>query len=112
MGATISNDVRSDVKSDQIKLKELSPTAIAGIKEVFNKNPTNTLIDKKQLMSSFQIGKRETDILFCFSRAAVIFLLFANFFPIGPWGNAEFFPEGRAQLRPGIHAYRIGHFLH
>ena len=64
MGATISNDVRSDVKSDQIKLKELSPKAIAGIKEVFNKNPTSTLIDKKQLMSSFQIGKRETDILF------------------------------------------------
>ena len=64
MGASISNDVRADVKSDQIRLKELSPKAISAIKETFAKNPTSTRIDKKTLMSSFLIGKRETDILF------------------------------------------------
>ena len=64
MGASISNDVRADVKSDQIRLKELSPKAISAIKETFEKNPTSTRIDKKTLMSSFLIGKRETDILF------------------------------------------------
>jgi hypothetical protein len=64
MGAEFSQDNRSDVKSENIRLKELNPAALAKIKNMFEKNPLNTQPDKKQLMSMLSIGKRETDIIF------------------------------------------------
>ena len=63
MGATLSNDSRSDIRSDQIKLKELNPSAIAKLKQTFQKG-SSVSIDKKQLMSILNISQRETDILF------------------------------------------------
>ena len=64
MGAEISQDSRSDIKPDQLKLKELSPSNIMKLKTMFDKNPLNTNPDKKQIMNIFGIGKRETDIIF------------------------------------------------
>ncbi len=63
MGASLSNDSRSDIRSDQIKLKELNPSAIAKLKQTFGKG-SSVNIDKKQAMSILNIGQRETDILF------------------------------------------------
>ena len=65
MGADISTENnRSDVKADQIKLKELSPSSIAKLKIMLDKNPLNTQPDKKQFMQILSAGKRETDIIF------------------------------------------------
>ena len=64
MGAEFSQDNRSDVKSDGIKLKELSPACLSKLKNTFEKNPLNTQPDKKQFMSLLNVGKRETDIIF------------------------------------------------
>ncbi len=63
MGATLSNDSRSDIRSDQIKLKELNPSAIAKLKQTFQKGSSVNL-DKRQAMSILNISQRETDILF------------------------------------------------
>jgi microtubule-associated protein-like 6 len=63
MGATFSNDNRSDIKSEQLRLKELNPSSIQKLKQTFSKN--NTIkIDKKQAMSILNIDQRECDILF------------------------------------------------
>jgi hypothetical protein len=64
MGAEFSTESRSDVKSDQIKLKELSPSCLVKLKNQFEKNPLNTSPDKKQFMTILGVGKRETDIIF------------------------------------------------
>jgi hypothetical protein len=64
MGAEFSQESRSDVKADQVKLKELSPSCLLKLKNMFDKNPLNTQPDKKQFMSTLNVGKRETDIIF------------------------------------------------
>lgn len=64
MGATPSNESRSDIRPDQIKLKELSPSAVQKIKQRFQKNPDTVKLTKKNLMTEFNIGQREADILF------------------------------------------------
>ena len=64
MGAEFSQDSRSDVKSDQIKMKELSPNNLLKLKSMYEKNPLNTNPDKKQFMNILSAGKRETDIIF------------------------------------------------
>lgn len=64
MGAEFSQENRSDVKSEQIRLKELSPSCLAKLKMSFEKNPLNTQPDKKQFMNLLNLGKRETDIIF------------------------------------------------
>ena len=64
MGAEFSQDSRSDVKSDQIKMKELSPNCLIKLKTMFEKNPLNTNPDKKQFMNILGVAKRETDIIF------------------------------------------------
>jgi Ca2+-binding EF-hand superfamily protein len=63
MGATLSNDNRSDIKPEQLRLKELNPSSIQKIKQSFSKN--NTIkIDKKQAMSILNIDQRECDIIY------------------------------------------------
>jgi hypothetical protein len=37
---------------------------MAKLKNMYNKNPTSTQPDKKQLTNLLSIGKRETDIIF------------------------------------------------
>ena len=65
MGATLSTtNSRSDIKNDELKLRELSVDAVAKIKSAFGRNPTNSQIDKRQLCNSFHIGEREANILF------------------------------------------------
>jgi hypothetical protein len=64
MGVEFSQDSRSDVKSDQIKFKELSPSSLAKLKMMYDKNPLNTQPNKKQFISLMNTGKRETDIIF------------------------------------------------
>jgi len=64
MGAEYSKESRSDVKPDEVKLKELSPVCLTKLKMMYDKTPLNTEPDKKQLMSILNIGKRETDIIF------------------------------------------------
>jgi len=47
------------------------------IKNLFDKNPQNTMIDKKQLVSILGCGKRETEI--------VLYLLIVRFLIISIW---------------------------
>ena len=65
MGAEFSTDSRSDLKEDQLKYLKLSPSNVAKLKQFYEKNPTNTL-DKKAVMSTLGIQKRETDLIFEF----------------------------------------------
>ncbi len=64
MGAEFSQESRSDVKSEQIRLKELSPGCLVKLKNMFDKSPLKTEPDKKQFMSLLNVSKRETDIIF------------------------------------------------
>lgn len=64
MGAEFSQNSRSDIKSDQIKLKELSPNNLIKLKNMYEKNPLNTNLEKKQFMNILGVGKRETEIIF------------------------------------------------
>lgn len=65
MGAEISNECRNDLKEDQLKFSNLSPSNIAKIKQFFEKNPTSTL-DKKAVMSLLEIQRKEVELLFEF----------------------------------------------
>ena len=64
MGADISNNLSSNIGNEEIKLKELCPSAIFRLKQEFSRNPKGFHLGRKQAMSLLKIGQREVEILF------------------------------------------------
>lgn len=64
MGVDLSKEIKSDVKHDQLKFSQLSPSNLMKLKALYDKNSTNTNIDKRKLISTLNCGKKETDIIF------------------------------------------------
>lgn len=65
MGADFSLENRNDLKEDQLKFSNLSPSNISKLKQFYEKNPTS-LLDKKGLISLLGTNKQETDLIFEF----------------------------------------------
>ena len=64
MGADYSNNLSSNIGSEEIKLKELCPSSIFRLKQEFTRNPQGFHLGKKQAMSFLKIGQREVEVLF------------------------------------------------
>ena len=64
MGVDLSKDIKTDVKYDQLKFSQLSPSSLMKLKALYDKNPSNTNLDKRKIISTLYCGKKETDIIF------------------------------------------------
>lgn len=64
MGVDLSKEIKTDIKHDQLKLSQLSPSSLAKLKALYDKNPINTSFDRRKLISTLNCGKKETDIIF------------------------------------------------
>ena len=64
MGVDLSKEIKTDVKHDQLKLSQLSPSSLMKLKAIYDKNPLNTSFDRRRLISTLNCGKKETDIIF------------------------------------------------